>query len=323
MLQFKNSALAVLCLTSASVWAGTMGPVCEPGTVSLPCTATTWGIGADFLYLKPSSSGHNYIGSVTNSNSVQTEEYFINEKIGYGPGFKIEGFYNFRTGNDINLNWYHFNMSNQQALPNGISVFDSVFGGNVVATYTERWDAVNLELGQLVNAGAWGKFRLHGGATYANVVKNARETGTNTLPTYSQYRNNQSSFNGWGGRVGGDLSYLVGYNTSVYANAAAAVIFGTNHFNRQWAYYTTYPSTFTSGNYGSAQSIIPELDTKLGAKYDYQLSNSTLTLDIGWMWTCYVNAIQIADSGHNGRTKEGNFAIQGLFVGGKWSGNLI
>lgn len=315
MLNLKKTAVAVLALTSSAVFAGTMGPVCVPGAVTIPCESTAWDIGGQALYLQSTLDGPlGYVGSLTTAPGTTT---YYNANNSWGWGFKIEGSYHFYTGNDINVNWYHYNRSRTRNY-NVTDIIGSefpAFTASQIVTFNTKpqWDAVNIEFGQHVLFGDMKHIRFHGGAQFARVQANLRATYVSTPATDPLFPGSNSivsnnRYNGFGPRVGADMSFDWGNGFSMYANGAAAVLAGTQKF------YQTGPQTFV--NNGSKNQIVPELEGKLGLSYGYNLAQGVLGFDVGYMWVDYIHPINRA------AVEYSNFGIQGLYFGLKYVGNV-
>ena len=313
MLNLKKTAVAVLALSSSAVFAGTMGPVCTPGNVTVPCERSAWNFGGDALYLEVMNNDPlQYIGY---ANGTTTNYQDLRNR--YGWGFKLEGSYHFNTGNDINLNWYHLNANKSRDLTNADFIPDPNSAPTTVVDITTgsvkfkpRWDQVNLEVGQFVDFGEYKDIRFHAGAQYTNLQRkfSSNFTGSNGT-VYTWYGNNK--FNGFGPRVGADLTYGFGNGLAIYGDAAVSLLVGTTKFNS-----TRTPAlTVLPNPYGSKRSVVPEMDAKLGIKYDYAMPQGDLTLDVGWMVVNYFNAYQRYSS-------KGDISLQGLYFGAKWTGAI-
>lgn len=314
MLNLKKTAVAVLAFGSSAVFAGTMGPVCTPGSVTVPCEHTAWDFGAQALYLQPSYSNYGYTG-ITLTDGVET---FQNATPNWAWGFKLEGSYHFSTGNDLDINWYHFNNTSTHTMPDGsFDPFIDAFPANVAASLQSNWNAVNAEFGQHVDFGEFKKIRFHGGLQYARINTTTSVDGTNTAGTIAISDSDSSTYNGIGPRVGADMSYNWGNGFAMYANGAAAVLVGTSSFTRNFSpALDDVVTTLT----GSTTKIVPELEAKLGATYTYAMAQGDLTLDAGWMWANYFNAQTFPTALLlNDQT---DFGIQGPYIGLKWVGNV-
>jgi len=313
MLNLKKTAVAVLAFSSSAVFAGTMGPVCTPGAVTVPCEATAWDFGGQALYLQPVYDANlGYVGTTTD---IAGETRYLDRDPNWGWGFKLEGSYHFSTGNDVNLNWYHLSKSNDRTFVGDYT--DTT--ANFDLDFKPQWDAVNFEFGQHVDFGEFKKIRFHGGVQFAR-VKTSHDLGIvspttgETLETLGQTH----TMNGFGPRTGIDMAYHWGNGFAMYANAATAILVGTSKFSRNDVVVPDSPVLAD----GSKTAIVPELEAKLGLKYDYALASGDLTFDIGYMWVNYFNAqhgLDLVDADH---VHESNFALDGLYFGLKWIGNV-
>lgn len=326
MLNLKKTAIAVLALSSSAVFAGTMGPICTPGNVTVPCEKPAWDFGGYALYLEPAYT--DYAGFThTPANFDGTNFRGFRSNPAWGWGFKIEGSYHFGTGNDFNVNWYHWNRTTRNAYAGTIIVPDlngvDADPGDLPFTtaarrFGPRWDAVNMEFGQHVDFSEFDSIRFHAGAQYARVKHNINAGGTDALGT-STTVNARTTFNGFGPRIGADMNYGFGNGFGIYGNGAAAVLVGNANNNMLIATNFTAPGAFNTG-YGS-RIVVPELEGKLGIKYTYCAAPGDLDLDVGWMWNNYFNVNQLRNYA-TGSSANTNFAVQGLVFGLKWVGNV-
>lgn len=350
MLNLKKTAVAVLALGSSAVFAGSMGPVCAPGNVTVPCASTAWDFGAQALYLKPSYSGVPFNGSTLSgyNGTNFTSERYNRTPYNAGWGFKLEGSYHFNTGNDINLNWYWFDHTTNKSNAGGTivdPVTNGVFGATGITTSAQtKWDAVNLEFGQHAHFGEWKNIRFHGGVQYAYINTDLNGSATvnsgEVVATTNDLNNitGSAKLSAFGPRIGADYSYNWGNGFAMYANGASALLVGTQSFDRTFQTTPTVAGVVgTAGpvysQSGSTTAIVPELEAKLGLTYTYAMAQGDLSLDLGWMWVNYFNALTTGDTIAAGTpaatqlvntpvSTSSNFAVQGPFIGLKWVGNV-
>jgi hypothetical protein len=337
MLNLKKTAVAVLAFGSSAVFAGTMGPVCTPGNVTVPCARTAWDFGAQALYLQPTYLGQAYDGNTVNLTNQSASFQKTNP---WAWGFQIEGSYHYNTGNDINLNWYHLDRSRNTLVPVGVGqtfvdTNSQVWGSNssVSINGSSKWDAVNLEFGQHIDMGEFTNLRLHGGLEFARVKNSTTLNGslgadnfngftTNAegtlglIPTgTAQQDTSSSTFNGVGPRVGSDLGYGWNNGLSVYAKGAMSMLVGTSKVTTTRAVAIDGIGSLSA----SSTTVSPELEAKLGATYTYAMAQGDLSLDLGWMFVNYFNVL--SDATGSGVVRS-DFGLQGPFLGLKWVGNV-
>jgi len=340
MLNLKKTALAVIALGSTAAFAGTMGPVCSAVNVTVPCENTAWDIGGRALYLQPTVGafgGNSTLLSTGNGGTLSRDA-----NPGYGWGFQLEASYHYSTGNDFNVNWYHFR-NGKQAI-NATPVSFGTLTGNLLASYntynnvnqtwayfsnSTAWDQVNMEFGQHIDFGENKYGRLHAGMNYSRTGNNNTSqtigtytnTGSATVNSFNEYQARSSVYNGFGPRVGMDLGYDWGNGLSVYGNGALSVLAGTTKSSYNPVIYNTAGTQTANTWYSYSNArVVPELDAKLGFMYTYAMAQGDLSLDVGWLWASYMGALSSADA--NFGANNNNFGVQGLYFGLKWVGNV-
>ncbi len=301
----KKTLITALVLGSSTVCAGSMGPVCTQGNVLVPCEQRAWDVGIQALYLQPEYTGFDYATQFTNASGSITHNNALDPQ--WGWGFKLEGSYHFNTGNDLNVNWYYLNNS-------GESDFTSVDFLTQQGAFPGRlqlgtvWDAVNVEFGQLVEFSKAKQIRFHGGVQYAYMNLNS----TSTVQYFLGALN--TTFNGFGPRVGADGIYRWDNGLSVFINGAAALLVGRSAFD------------LTIGGFlsnGAITTVTPELEAKLGAQYEVAVMRGDLSLNAGWMWVNYSNPFLVSPPAFTrSNPMSSNFSVTGPFVGVKWLGSL-
>ncbi len=308
MINFKKTSMAILTLSTSAVFAGTMGPVCVPGNVTVPCETRAWDFGIQALYLKSVYDedlaymhGYTPVNGVQNHNDVNLD---------WGWGFRLEGSYHFSTGNDLTVNWIRYEKSTDF---NNVIIDDTGTRNISDFSWKPRFNAVNVEFGQHADFGMMKNIRFHGGLQYANIKTDfSRRHPNNEGVIVTGYH--YMKFNGIGPRTGLDMSYDFGNSFAVYGTGAAAILVGTSDFS-------TVPGGINGvANIGSKTAIVPELEAKLGATYTYTMSNGNLTLDAGWMLMNYFNAQHIFTN--DLASGESDFALHGPYIGLKYVGNI-
>lgn len=325
MLRAKKLSAAILALSSSLAFAGTMGPVCTPENVTVPCERSAWDFGIQALYVQQTFNDNlSYLGRyVLPIDNVVTSTYVDND-IRWGWGFKLEGSYHFNTGNDLTINWYHASDNKRtQGFPSNFAIANErlLFGtDNNFLTTDPKWDAVNIEFGQHVDFGKRTNIRYHGGLHYANLKFEAGAKLFNNDGTFSINAVGDSKVNLIGPRMGIDTSYYLAKGLSIYANGAFAMLVGDQDF-RSTAELPPALGGQTLIQSGNKNIVSPQMEGKLGLKYGYPLAQGTLIADGGYMWVNYFNAIT---STINSSTNidSSDYAVHGAYFGLKWIGTI-
>jgi len=340
MLKLKKTMAALLALGSCSVFAGTMGPTCLAGNVTVPCENKGWEVGGQALYLQPiySMAGSSPMAVFGDNDNFGYTRY---PQPSWAWGFMVDGAYHWGMGKDITLSWYHVNhatvLANQP--------FQDALNGapkpvlNMNLSLHPEWDAANAEFGRRIDLDQQSNLRFFAGVQYARIVNQSNgyiAKGDNQVISNNTYLKVNSNFNGFGPRGGLDLNYDLPYGFTAYAKGAGGLLVGSAGFTNDRL--GLLGGAGFSANTGSRTMLVPELEGKLGFQYHHQMttwvkqqSPSELTLDAGWMWVNYFEA-QMFGTNESGRSasiapnrvdvSQTSFALQGLYFGLNWLGNM-
>jgi len=290
-----NSKLtAALSITLSSLsFAGTMGPVCTPMTSTVSCAMNQWDLGIQALYLKPIYDAKSaYILDTANPYKTVDNQW--------NWGFRLEGSYYFNTGNNISFDWTHFDATTNQL--------------EFSLNNTNRFERVNLVLGQHVDFSQSKSARFYGGLQYAN-IRNYQLRNDLSLSSSTTNQQSNTDFNGVGPVVGIDFAYAIGSGFSITANTATAILSGSSRINTSDSLST---NLVTSSSYASTKSIVSGIEEKLGLNYQYQFTEGLLTLDGGYQALNYFNALtRIPSAG----IINSDFGLYGPYFGIRWLGH--
>lgn len=268
------------------------------------------------LLLQPTNSDLYYVPSAFQTAIAPVVISMPSIDPGYGFGFRVGLGYVFpNSGNDIQLNWTHFNNSNLSNTTENlevepivplipIAVEDVTSSSNT----NFKYDAIDLDIGQYLSVGTRLTVRLFTGLRFAQLQNNADSNSTSTvIPPESQISpiavaappatdmvitsTMQSKFTGIGPRFGVQTHYHVANHFGVVTHIDAALLIGRVESS------LTYNNTFITINSAASNGntlfnspaldydptanapnttrVVPAFDAKLGIDYSIPFHNDT------------------------------------------------
>lgn len=322
----KKITLAVLgVIASSVVAAGTMGPVCEPGNVTVPCEARLWDLGVQALYLRPL-----YDANKAYLHNIDVTHGYGEERYDWDWGYRLEGSLHFNTGNDITATWVHYTNDSTLYGFQGFIPFSPLLpplNSGFSVDVDNQFDQVNLVMGQIANFGLVKKMRFYGGAQYAyihnyetyNFILSPAQLIPNGITSVYQY--DRPDFRGVGPVFGIDYSYDFTSAFSITANAAGSILYGTNRISN--GYVGNPVGAILTSVYGSKRAIVPSIEAKLGVNYAWSMAQGILNIQAGYQAMDYFNAVQTP--GITGfallSAYSSDYGLYGPYFGLKYVGN--
>ncbi|WP_131782081.1 Lpg1974 family pore-forming outer membrane protein [Legionella gresilensis] len=312
--------LSVSGIAAAGMYSTPPVPTCVPGDVTVPCEASLWNFGVQALYLQTEYNGSRaYLPAPGGLKAVEPNG---------GWGYRVEGSYHFSTGNDITMNWLHYDVDDDnlgtfsgqyvQLLSTGSAVvLPASFRGFV----SNKLEQVNLVLGQHVDFGLFKKIRFYAGGQYSDIQADA-ECFYNISPIFAAAIGGvrgpvNSDFNGFGPTIGVDYAYILPYGFSLTANASGSILYGTARIESMNIYNN---GLIVGSMYASRKQVVPSLEAKVGAAYNYPVAQGLLKIEGGYQALNYFNALQGPSLVAPTLLTNSDFGLHGPYVGVKWLG---
>ncbi|KTD17055.1 Lpg1974 family pore-forming outer membrane protein [Legionella jordanis] len=296
-------------------------PVCISDSLTVPCPNPQWDVGISALYLKPYSPLlQPYVFYPREYKAIKSEQDW---------GFLLEGSYHFNTGNDININWLHFDTDYSDSR---FRVFEDV---DIPTTFRRtdlvfdnHFNAVNVEFAQTSSIGRHSDFRYFAGLqyVYADVLRTVHDYERTGDPgPLFEFRGTtlDSSYQGVGPRLGIDMTRKLPASFSLFAKGAAALLVGKGKAKLSGELLSSLQTQFlTTAN--QRYRMVPELEASLGASYDFNLFNGQMSLMAGWLVQHYIDIFMLVPGetiNTENKLSSHPYTLSGPFIKGKWLAN--
>ncbi len=288
---FKKATIAVLGLAASVATAGSMGPVCTPGNVTVPCVTKLWDFSAQALYLRSVYGAEKafQLGTLPLGKEVKND---------WGWGYFLEGSSHFNTGNDISINWMHFSTSTGPTEFFGVLDIPAAGLPPIPAPfeliYRNRIDQVNVVMGQHVDVSERKKMRFYAGLQYADIQSTATNYYiTQIIPAlannpFSKFDN--TDYKGFGPVVGINYAYNITDALSLTANGGGSILYGTNRYHG--GFVLSPVQAIVEQVSFRKKGIVPSLEAKLGVNYAHATPIGLANIQAGYQVVNYFHALE-------------------------------
>ena len=302
--------ITTLSFIGFSISAKATTVISTPSTVLFQLIVPSLKSGVKFMvegnYLRPANADLTYASVFDAGENVTKNSSLVP---GYSFGFKVGVGYVFKhSGNDVQINWAHFDRATSTMEPQVISAqgntITTAFGSTIdlgpnqtvaaSSKATFKQDAVDVEIGQYLDLNTRLRARIFGGFRYAYLQNNVTDIYVrrdNVIPMNNQTIIEQlnAHFSGIGPRLGMSTHYDMGNNFGVIGQFASALL-------------------------ADGSRVVSELDTKLGLDciVPFKRGMYPMIVEAGYQGTVYIDAIQHMYP--NSAVVNSNMSLSGPYV---------
>lgn len=322
----------------------------------IPTQQSGFALSITGLYLQPSASNLQYAIYTTPLPLPSPNWYQQTIAPNYSGAFDLGLQYNLMNGKEnVKFDWLHLRSSDSDgANSSGHTSVGPIYyfgpteqfllntGAN--STVIFNVDNGNLVFGHLVNLTNNIQLEPFMGLSVAYLKQDINDNYWGTDPVYGPYTHNvetKSSFTGFGPRLGLDGSYFITNHFAVTESIASDLLVGSLNYSTNFISWTGYTGGSAAHNNTPTRTsmanqvlhrFVPEVDAKVAMLYKVPMKSSELTMQAGYMFADYINAINqvlpstlVAGSWEAGSVaivtqsqQQSSLALDGPFVSLSW-----
>lgn len=311
----------------------------------LPYNPSSLVVSAELLYLKPTYDQQAYVIESKDRNS-RGDEHFPNGKRhlrdpDFKPGFRVGLLYNLCCPFALEGRFTYFNGSGSDSTtgdflyPIGFQgegaqdAEDNFYTGTSKAHDRYKYYAGDLTLNRLSLSSCIDNLHFIIGLHYANIKHNLHVTHIGTFDAGATAVNDDwkssSEFWGIGPQIGLDYKYnLTGPECcygifSLATNVRASILCSDTTSTLHYSGRRTAETAGVNMSNDHQWRVTPAVDAKLGGSYSFTCYCYTASLEAGYEWIWYANAvddIRSVSDGYPGDTIDafGDLCLQGPYV---------
>lgn len=298
-------------------------------------------VGVEFLYFKPSIEQSSYV--VSSSLNAAGDEFFPSghrhlNTSSYKPGFRVTASAPMCSSwNDFEARFTYL-YCNQSDSTTGLFLFDTngypgegaqspedtSYNGTARIKETFKYLSADTTFNRFVLDGCDENLVLRVGLHAAYILHHTRMTSVGTFggaaaSPVSNLLRNQSQFWGIGPQIGLDYRYDFLCNIALAGSVRGALLCSDSNAHLHYSSLRTVGTNGVNLKNDHLWRVNPAFDAKLGAVYEFTCYCYESSLEVGYEWIWYSNAVNVirgTDVAFPGNSLDvyNDFSVQGPYV---------